>query len=134
MLGIVAAAVALKVPVVAAAATVTDAGVVSSGLLLDTETAVPPAGATLVRVTVQPLIAPEARLEGLQPSEDKPGGVSVIVLPVPVVGTLDPAGEEPDVSDSPTLVVPAAGAIVMLAVATIPSAIAVAFMPVATQV
>lgn len=127
-------AVALKVPVVPAAATITEAGVVSNGLLLDTDTTVPPAGAALVRVTVQPLIAPEARFEGLQPSEDKPGGMTVIVLPTPVTATLDPAGVEPCVFVSPTLVVPAAGAIVMLAVATIPSAITVAFMPIAIQV
>jgi hypothetical protein len=126
-------AVALKVPVVVPAATVTEAGVVSNVLPLDTETAVPPAGAGLVRVTVQLLVAPEARLEGLQPSVDKPRVRTVIVLPVPVMAMPVPVGSEPIVFVRPTLVVPAAGAIVVLTVAITPLAITVEFMPVATH-
>jgi hypothetical protein len=50
-----AAAVELKVAVVAAAATVTDAGTVSEALLLDRVTEEPPVGAVCVRVTVHVL-------------------------------------------------------------------------------
>ncbi len=63
-------AVALKVADVAPAATVTKVGMVSNALLLDKNTGLPPAGAAAVSVTVQVLIAPEARPVGLQASED----------------------------------------------------------------
>ena len=61
----VAAAVALKVAVVAPAATVTDAGTVSEVLLLASVTLDPPVGAVWVRVTVQVLTALCPRLVGL---------------------------------------------------------------------
>ena len=57
MLAMVAAAVALKVAVVAPADTVTEAGTVSRALLLASVTLEPPAGAVWVRVTVQVLTA-----------------------------------------------------------------------------
>ena len=61
---------ALKVVVDEPAGTViVDAGTGSSALLLDRETAVPPAGAALLRVTVQVEPAPEVRLVGLHASE-----------------------------------------------------------------
>ena len=69
------------------AATVTDGGVVSSALLSDTRSVVPPAGAALVRATVQVLVAPEVRLVGLQASEDRTTGatrVRVAVLETPL--------------------------------------------------
>jgi hypothetical protein len=114
-------------------ATVTEAGTVSNALPLDKETAVPPVGAALVSVTVQVLVAPDARLEGLHASVDKPGVVIVIVLPVPVIASLCPVGLEPMVLVTLTLVVPAVGAIVVFTVATTPLAITVEFMPVATH-
>jgi hypothetical protein len=52
-----AAAVALKVAVVAPVATVTDTGTLSKALLLPSVTLDPPAGAVWVRVTVQVLAA-----------------------------------------------------------------------------
>ena len=61
-------AAAVKVVVVALAATVTDAGVVSSVLLSDTATVVAVVGA-LDRVTVQVLLAVEFRLVGVQASD-----------------------------------------------------------------
>ena len=64
----IAAAVALKVAVVAPAATVTDAGTVSEVLLLASVTLDPPVGAVWVRVTVQVLTALCPRLVGLQAS------------------------------------------------------------------
>ena len=58
--------VALKVADVLLAGTVTDAGTVSAGLLLESPTAVPPFGAAWLRVTVHVLAAPELTLVGLQ--------------------------------------------------------------------
>ena len=62
--------VALKLPVVAPAATVTVAGTVSAAWLLLRATAAPPAGAALVSVTVHTLVAFGPRLVGLHPNED----------------------------------------------------------------
>ena len=66
MLGMEAAAVALNVAVVAPAVTVTDAGTVSTALLLASVTLDPPATAAWVSVTVQVLTALWPRLVGLQ--------------------------------------------------------------------
>ena len=68
-------AVAVKVAVVAAAATVTEAGTVRAALLLDKVTAVA-ADAVLLRVTVQVLEAPEPRLVGLQATEESTVGAT----------------------------------------------------------
>src|ERR1019366_7709911 len=61
-----AAAVALNVAVVAPAVTVTDAGTVSTALLLASVTLDPPAEAAWVSVTVQVLTAPCPRPAGVQ--------------------------------------------------------------------
>jgi hypothetical protein len=72
--------VALNVAVVAAAATVTEAGTVSVGLVLVSVTIAPPVGAALVRVTVQTLEEFRPRLVGLQASDDiSTGAVRLIV-------------------------------------------------------
>ena len=63
-------AVAVKVAVVAAAATATEAGTVNSALLLESETDDPPVGAALERVTVQVEVAALARLAGVQANVD----------------------------------------------------------------
>jgi hypothetical protein len=65
LLAIVAAAVALKVAAIAPAATVTDGGTVSEGLLLASARLRPPAGAAWVNVTVQALTPLGPRLVGL---------------------------------------------------------------------
>ena len=65
-----AAVVALKVAVIAAAATVTEAGAVRVALVLVRVTRAPPVGAAWVRVTVQVLEAFGPRLAGLQASEE----------------------------------------------------------------
>jgi hypothetical protein len=67
--------VALNVAVVAAAATVTDTGTVSVVLVFVSVSNAPPAGATLVNVTVQVLEAFCPRLVGLQASVDTSTGV-----------------------------------------------------------
>jgi len=65
-----AAVVALKGADVAAAGTVTEAGTVRVALVLDRVTVAPPAGAALVRVTVQVVEALGPTLLGLQASEE----------------------------------------------------------------
>jgi hypothetical protein len=62
--------VALKVAVVAAAATVTDAGTVSVVLVLVSTTDAPPVGVALLSVTVQVLEAFGPRVVGLHASDD----------------------------------------------------------------
>jgi hypothetical protein len=47
-----------------------DAGTGSSALLLDRETAVPPAGAAWLRVTVHVALVPEVKLVGLHVTEE----------------------------------------------------------------
>ena len=63
------AVVALNVAEVAPAATVTEAGTVSTALVLVSVTTAPPAGATLVKVTVQVLEALGPRLAGCRPAK-----------------------------------------------------------------
>jgi hypothetical protein len=75
-----AVVVALNVAVVAAAATVTDAGTVSVGLVLVSVTKAPPVGATLVRVTVQVLEAFRPRLVGLHASDDTSAGATRLIV------------------------------------------------------
>jgi len=74
------AVVALKVAVVAAAATVTDAGTVSVGSVLVRVTLAPPVGAAWVRVTVQVLEEFGPRLVGLQASEETSTGATRLML------------------------------------------------------
>ena len=70
----------MNVAVVAAAATVTDAGTVSVGLVLVSVTKAPPVGATLVRVTVQVLEAFRPRLVGLHASDDTSAGATRLIV------------------------------------------------------
>ena len=72
--------VALNVAVVAPAATVTEAGTVSTVLLLVRVTAAPPVGATCVSVTVQVLDAFCPRLVGLHASEDTVTGATRLIV------------------------------------------------------
>jgi len=79
--------VAPKLAVVAAAATVTEAGTVNIALLLESVTAAPPVGADLVTVTVHVLLALGPRLDGAQAIEDTSTGatklmVALLVLPL----------------------------------------------------
>ena len=82
MLAIEAAAVALKVAVVAPAVTVTDVGAVSEALLLASVTVDPPRGAIWVSVTVQVLTALWPRLVGLQAREETRTGASRLMVAV----------------------------------------------------
>jgi hypothetical protein len=76
-----AVVVALKVPVVAAAATVIDAGTVKVAFVFVSVTLAPPAGAAFVSVTVQVLEEFGPRLVGLQATaETAIGATSVTVV------------------------------------------------------
>jgi hypothetical protein len=72
-------AVTVKVPVVALAATVTEAGVVKAALLSESVTTEPPVGAARDSVTVQVEVVPEATLVGEHCSLETvaAGGVTV---------------------------------------------------------
>ena len=71
--------VALKVAVLALAATVTEAGTARVVLVLFRVTAAPPAGAACERVTVQVLEAFCPRLEGLHESDDTRTGATRLI-------------------------------------------------------
>jgi hypothetical protein len=76
----VAAAVALKLAVVAPAATVTDEGVVSKVLLLERVTPEPPVAAAWASVTLQVATALCPRLVGLQTTaETRTGAMRLMV-------------------------------------------------------
>jgi len=72
--------VALKGADVAAAATVTEAGTVRVGLVLDRVTIALPVGAAFVRVTVQVVEALGQILAGLQAIEDTKTGATRVTL------------------------------------------------------
>lgn len=71
---LMAVVVTVKVPVVADAATVADAGTVNIALVFDNVIPAPPAGAGWVRVTVQVLEELALRLDGLQVNEETSTG------------------------------------------------------------
>ena len=75
-----AAVVALKLAVVAPAATLTEVGVESAALLSETATLAPPVGTALVKVTVQVLAALGPRLLGVQATEDTNTGATSAML------------------------------------------------------
>ena len=67
----------LKLALVAPAATVTLAGTVAAGLLLESGTCAPPAGAGPFSVTVPAEGLPPVTLAGLRASEETIGGITV---------------------------------------------------------
>ena len=69
----------VKLAVVPPSATVTLAGTVAAGSLLDSVTTAPPAGAALLRVTVPFDEFPPTRLDGLSDTDESTGGLSVKV-------------------------------------------------------
>ena len=74
---VTALVVMLNVALVAPAATVTLAGTDAAGLLLESATCAPPAGAGPFSVTVPELGLPPVTLAGLMPSEEITGGSTV---------------------------------------------------------
>jgi hypothetical protein len=81
----IAAVVALKVAVMAAGNTVTEVGTVSVGLVLVSVTSAPPAGAALVRVTVQRLEPFCPSVVGLHASEDTAAEAARLMVALPVL-------------------------------------------------
>jgi hypothetical protein len=130
----VAAAVAVKVAVVAPAATVTDGGTVSSVLLLAILTVVPPEDAACARVSVQVLAPPPVRLKGEHTIDEIETDVTVIVPPEDVKPTLLPFGSAPTALVNCIAFVVALAASVALTYATVPEPRAVASIPERTQV
>lgn len=131
-------AVAVKLPDVEPAGTVTEAATGSSALLLERDTAVPPLGAAWASVTVQVDLAPEARLVGEHSSEDKAGSqfVTVIAPEVADAVSADPfanaaTGLLTTMGTVPPLVT---GERVTVAVATTPLPIVESVAPIAIHV
>jgi hypothetical protein len=96
LLGTEEAAVALKLAVVAPAATVTEAGTVSSALLLASVTLAPPVGAAVFKVIPQLAAVPGFRLPGLHVTEEMVGTVMIPLVPadpvIPLPVALTPTG------------------------------------------
>jgi len=130
-LDVIVPAVAVNVAVVAPAPTVTDEGTVSSVLLSDTATAVPPAGAAPESVTVHVLLPDELRLAGEQLSEVRLGPANpgpVIVPPAAVIVVALPEGKDATEA-TPNEVLSEDAATATLTTATTPFAIVVLFIP-----
>src|SRR5580700_677029 len=135
MLLVSAAVVALKLPVVKPAPTVTVPGTVSANCLLLNPTTAPPAGAPPLSVTMHTLVAFAPRLAGLHASVDTTGRLPPVTTP--------PAGEiviaPPEAEDAmllliPTVVVGTPEAVVTFTTASVPFDMMLAFMPEASHV
>jgi hypothetical protein len=96
----VAAAVAVKVAVVAVAFTATEAGTVNWLLSLPSVTVDPPAGAGWVSVTVQLPAAPGPRLVGLQTTEEI-AGTEMVAPAAPSEGIAAPVPSTPSTFITP---------------------------------
>src|SRR5215472_13357584 len=107
-------AVALKVAEMAPAATVTDAGTVTTAVLLLRPTAAPPFGAAWVKVTVQVVVLPEPSVPGVHVTEITPAPARTerddLLMPFKVALTFAvwPAAVADAVAENVPLVVPAA--------------------------
>jgi hypothetical protein len=122
-----AAAVALKVAVVAPAVTVTEAGTVSEVLLLASVTIDPPFGAAVFRVAVQLAAEPEPKLAGLHIRDEMAGTATIAFVTAETVRP-SPIASTPTALVIVIAVVPAVGASVSVTVAATPEAIVVAFV------
>jgi hypothetical protein len=80
MLLLIVVVVALKLPAIAPAATVTEVGTVNAAWLLLKDTTAPPVGAGLESVTVQELDAFDPKLVGLHASEDISTGATRLMV------------------------------------------------------
>ncbi len=129
---------ASNVAVVAPERTVTDVGTVRAGLLADRVTVVPPLGAAAESATVQVDLAPDAMLVGVhwRLLTESPAGRTVTEPFAPVTQAAFPSGRTPTNPPrvSGTVEPLEAAPRVKPIAATTPPPIALAFMPVATQV
>ena len=134
MLAIEAAAVTLKVAVVAPAGTVTDAGRVNKVLSLANVTPNPPVGAVWVTVTVHVPTALIFRIAAPQVRDEIAGTVTIAFV-TPETVCPSPVASTPTGLVIVMAVVPAVGVSVSITVAATPEAIGFAFVgPVSTQV
>ena len=132
-----AAVVALKVAVRAAAATVTDAGAVSVALVLVRVTREPPVGAAFDRVTVQVELPLLLRVAGTHDKELTAGKAVAPPVTVPPVAKITmplPVGEESALLLIPMAVVVSPAAMVRFTTPTMPFEMMPAFMAEASQV
>jgi len=134
LVGIVVAAVALKFVPNDPAGTVMVAGTVNNELLLDSEIAIPPAGAAIFSVAMHVELCPPVRLPTVQVIEEWAAGTATVPPVVLNAGSAEP------VAPTPTPFVRLIGVVVALAasvtwiLATTPADIALEFEPVARQV
>jgi hypothetical protein len=126
---------ALKVTELAPAGTRTVAGTVTSALLLESATVVPPEGAFPLMIAVQLAVAGAVKLEGVQLSELIVSSV-IVMAPFDAVAAIAcPVPFEAETPDSKTVAELVAEAeIWKLKVASTPEEIAVVFMPNTRQV
>src|SRR5262249_22979998 len=128
-----AAAVALKVAVVAAAGTVTEGGTVRSALLLASVTTDPPAAAAESRTTGQVELAVGLIGAGVQATDEPAGIVMTPLVPAETASGLPP-GSTPTGLVTAIVAVPALAGRVSCTVAAIPGFMALTFSPVSRQV
>ena len=128
-------AFAVNVALVAPAGTLTDAGIVSSALLLKSVITAPPVGAAWPIVAVHVEVAPLFSDEGLQVTLLMPGGPTVMVPPIALVPMLVPVADAANVPVMLIGIVPdALEDRVTLIAATVPFWIRLAFKPLTMHV
>jgi hypothetical protein len=134
---VTAAALTVKLALVAPADTETEAGTVTLALLPDRVTEAPPLGAAVLNVAVQVAVPGVLIVVGVHVSDV----MVVVVVPVPVMVPpvpdnvrAEPVGSEANVFVTLTDVLATLEPIVMFTTATTPFAIIVEFMPVARHV
>jgi hypothetical protein len=134
---VIVPAVTVKVAEVLPELTVTDEGVVSRELLSASETATPPLGAAMDRVTVQVALADELSEVGVHERLVRLGVATappVMVAPAPAIIVALPEGSDAKGLLTATAVVVTPTPIVRFTVAATPFAIVVVFMPYSRQV
>jgi hypothetical protein len=123
----------LKVALVEFEGTDTLAGIVM--LPVEVNATVAAAVGGLLNVTVQTATAPGASDDGVQESPLTNGVLIVVAVPpVPVIVNASPLSVAPNVPETPTPTEVAIAANVMDAVATMPLAMTLVLIPVATQI
>jgi hypothetical protein len=105
---------------------------VSSGLLLDKEMVIPPAGAAVFKVARHVELWPPLRVPGSHAIEERAG--TATIPPEALSARAEPVAATPDGFDMPMENVVALAASVIWTLATTPVAMTFAFRPVITQI
>jgi hypothetical protein len=115
--------------------TVTEAGTVSAPTLLESDTALPPAGAAGFTETVQVDVPAEPKDPGEQLSAVRVGaGIeAVTVPPTPLIASPCPSALDPSVPPTPIEVLTTVAAIVTVTTATVPFCMTELFSPATRQ-